>query len=98
MQGSTMDLFTWNDMNEPSVFNGPEVSMSKDAQNLAGIEHREWHNVYVVVDVVDVVVDKIRHHGHQGLTSCNLVQIWATVPAFICGRPRAAPSSTRGNA
>ena len=23
--GSTMDLFTWNDMNEPSVFNGPEV-------------------------------------------------------------------------
>lgn len=20
-----MDLFTWNDMNEPSVFNGPEV-------------------------------------------------------------------------
>lgn len=24
--GSTMDLFTWNDMNEPSVFNGPEVS------------------------------------------------------------------------
>ena len=44
--GSTMDLFTWNDMNEPSVFNGPEVSMSKDAKNLAGVEHREWHNLY----------------------------------------------------
>lgn len=27
--GSTLDLFTWNDMNEPSVFNGPEVSMPK---------------------------------------------------------------------
>jgi mannosyl-oligosaccharide alpha-1,3-glucosidase len=44
--GSTMSLFTWNDMNEPSVFNGPEVSMSKDCKNLAGVEHREWHNLY----------------------------------------------------
>ena len=24
-QGSTADLYVWNDMNEPSVFNGPEV-------------------------------------------------------------------------
>jgi len=28
--GSTPSLFIWNDMNEPSVFNGPEVSMPKD--------------------------------------------------------------------
>jgi alpha 1,3-glucosidase len=45
-QGSTSTLFTWNDMNEPSVFNGPEVSMQKDLQNLNGEEHREWHNLY----------------------------------------------------
>jgi hypothetical protein len=25
--GSTPSLFTWNDMNEPSVFNGPEVRL-----------------------------------------------------------------------
>jgi alpha 1,3-glucosidase len=43
---STMSLFTWNDMNEPSVFNGPEVSMPKDTKNLQGVEHREWHNLY----------------------------------------------------
>ena len=30
-QGSTEHLYTWNDMNEPSVFNGPEVSMDKVA-------------------------------------------------------------------
>ena len=24
-QGSTANLYIWNDMNEPSVFNGPEV-------------------------------------------------------------------------
>ena len=27
-QGSTPSLYVWNDMNEPSVFNGPEVSLA----------------------------------------------------------------------
>ena len=45
-KGSTPSLYTWNDMNEPSVFNGPEVSMQKDNLNLENIEHREWHNLY----------------------------------------------------
>jgi hypothetical protein len=45
-KGSTTSLFTWNDMNEPSVFNGPEVTMQKDLKNLNGEEHREWHNLY----------------------------------------------------
>jgi len=47
--GSSPSLFTWNDMNEPSVFNGPEVSMQKDLRNLNGVEHREWHNLYGVL-------------------------------------------------
>lgn len=39
------NLYTWNDMNEPSVFNGPEVTMHKDA--LHGTwEHRDVHNLY----------------------------------------------------
>mmetsp|Transcript_52531 Transcript_52531/g.63315 ORF Transcript_52531/g.63315 Transcript_52531/m.63315 type:complete len:1073 (+) Transcript_52531:78-3296(+) len=45
-EGSTPSLYVWNDMNEPSVFNGPEVSMQKDLLNLKGVEHREWHNIY----------------------------------------------------
>ncbi|EGZ24905.1 hypothetical protein PHYSODRAFT_350021 [Phytophthora sojae] len=45
-QGSTNHLYTWNDMNEPSVFNGPEVSMRKGCMSIAGVEHREWHNLY----------------------------------------------------
>jgi len=48
-QGSTPSLYTWNDMNEPSVFNGPEVSMQKDLKNLDGVEHREWHNLYGIL-------------------------------------------------
>ncbi|OZC07253.1 glycosyl hydrolase, family 31 [Onchocerca flexuosa] len=44
--GSTQDLFTWNDMNEPSVFSGPEVTMDKDARHFGDWEHRDIHNIY----------------------------------------------------
>lgn len=44
-QGSMENLYTWNDMNEPSVFNGPEVTMHKDAL-LGSWESRDVHNLY----------------------------------------------------
>ena len=44
--GSTLDLYTWNDMNEPSVFSGPEVTMHKDAKHFDDWEHRDVHNIY----------------------------------------------------
>ncbi|KAL0973871.1 hypothetical protein UPYG_G00212250 [Umbra pygmaea] len=44
-EGSMENLYTWNDMNEPSVFNGPEVTMHKDALH-RNWEHRELHNIY----------------------------------------------------
>ncbi|XP_020244729.1 probable glucan 1,3-alpha-glucosidase, partial [Asparagus officinalis] len=45
-KGSTRSLYIWNDMNEPSVFNGPEVTMPRDAIHYGGVEHREVHNAY----------------------------------------------------
>ncbi|XP_076002875.1 neutral alpha-glucosidase C [Genypterus blacodes] len=45
-KGSTPSLFVWNDMNEPSVFSGPEQTMPKDAVHSGGWEHRELHNLY----------------------------------------------------
>ncbi|KAG0240435.1 hypothetical protein BGW41_006956 [Actinomortierella wolfii] len=44
--GSTKDLFTWNDMNEPSVFSGPEITIPKDVLHYGGMEHRNVHNLY----------------------------------------------------
>ncbi|KAJ2696152.1 glucosidase II [Coemansia sp. IMI 209128] len=44
--GSTPNLFVWNDMNEPSVFNGPEISMDKDIKHHGGWEHRDLHNIF----------------------------------------------------
>lgn len=34
-KGSTKDLYVWNDMNEPSVFNGPEVSSTSQSPSLS---------------------------------------------------------------
>ncbi|XP_028251697.1 neutral alpha-glucosidase C isoform X1 [Parambassis ranga] len=45
-KGSTPSLFVWNDMNEPSVFDGPEQTMPKDAVHHGGWEHRDMHNLY----------------------------------------------------
>lgn len=42
----TKYLHTWNDMNEPSVFNGPEGTMPKDLVHENGVEHRHIHNIY----------------------------------------------------
>ncbi len=44
-QGTAENTFVWNDMNEPSVFNGPETTMPKDNLHHGGWEHRDVHNL-----------------------------------------------------
>ena len=43
--GTAPNLFIWNDMNEPSVFNGPETTMPKDNLHYGNWEHRDLHNI-----------------------------------------------------
>lgn len=43
--GTGPNVFFWNDMNEPSVFNGPEVTMPKDNLHYGNWEHRDIHNL-----------------------------------------------------
>jgi mannosyl-oligosaccharide alpha-1,3-glucosidase len=57
-KGTTLDTFTWNDMNEPSMFNGPEVTFHKDIIHLNGYENRHVHNLY------GQAVVKATHQGH----------------------------------
>ncbi|KAL5483105.1 ROT2 [Sanghuangporus weigelae] len=42
---STDSVGIWNDMNEPSIFNGPEITMQKDSVHYGGWEHRDVHNI-----------------------------------------------------
>ncbi|XP_046564114.1 neutral alpha-glucosidase AB-like isoform X1 [Haliotis rubra] len=44
--GSSKDVFVWNDMNEPSVFNGPEITFQKDVKHHGDLENRDVHNLY----------------------------------------------------
>lgn len=44
-KGTMENTWIWNDMNEPSVFNGPEVTMPKDNIHHGGWEHRDVHNI-----------------------------------------------------
>ena len=44
-KGSAENVFIWNDMNEPSVFNGPETTMPKDNLHHGNWEHRDVHNI-----------------------------------------------------
>ncbi|KAI0596727.1 alpha glucosidase-like protein [Biscogniauxia sp. FL1348] len=44
-KGTMENTWIWNDMNEPSVFNGPEVTMPKDNIHHEGWEHRDVHNL-----------------------------------------------------
>ena len=43
--GTSPNTFLWNDMNEPSVFNGPETTMPKDNLHFGNWEHRDVHNL-----------------------------------------------------
>ncbi|KAM9787050.1 neutral alpha-glucosidase C isoform X1 [Syngnathus typhle] len=45
-KGSTPVLHGWVDMNEPTVFSGPELSLPKDTLQYDGWEHRDLHNLY----------------------------------------------------
>ena len=49
-KGSSPDVYTWIDMNEPSVFNAPEVTMDKNAVHTSAdgkkVKHRLLHNMY----------------------------------------------------
>lgn len=46
--GSTDDLYIWNDMNEPSVFNVPQFENTAPGElvHYGGIKHRDVHNIY----------------------------------------------------
>ncbi len=44
-KGTMSNVWLWNDMNEPSVFNGPEVTMPRDNIHYGNWEHRDVHNI-----------------------------------------------------
>lgn len=66
---TTNDVFIWNDMNEPSVFNGPEVTMPKDNVHnteMGTYEHRVVHNLYAHMQLMSTF-DGLLRRGYNKL-------------------------------
>lgn len=89
-QGSTQNLFLWNDMNEPSVFSGPEITFPKDLIHYGGWENRDVHNLYGML-----------HHmsTFQGLynRSNGHVRPFILTRSFFAGSQRTAAVWTGDN-
>jgi len=90
-KGSTPNLYIWNDMNEPSVFNGPEVTMQKDNLHFGGVEHRDVHNVYGMYYHL-ATADGLRTRGPEPDRPFVLSR------AFFAGTQRVGPIWTGDNA
>ncbi|CAJ0939196.1 unnamed protein product, partial [Mesorhabditis belari] len=90
-EGTTEDVHIWNDMNEPSVFNGPEITMPKDLVHYDDREHREVHNMYGFY----------QHEAtHNGLIqrSERKLRPFVLTRAFFAGSQRTAAVWTGDNA
>ncbi|KAK3885252.1 hypothetical protein Pcinc_010526 [Petrolisthes cinctipes] len=90
-KGSNLDTFTWNDMNEPSVFNGPEVTMQKDNLHPGlSVEHREIHNVY------GLLFHQSTYEGHLRRSE-NRLRPFILTRSFYSGSQRSASVWTGDN-
>ncbi|XP_046876075.1 neutral alpha-glucosidase AB-like isoform X2 [Hypomesus transpacificus] len=89
-EGSMENLFTWNDMNEPSVFNGPEVTMHKDALH-GPWEHRDVHNLYGLYVHMATAEGQVQRSG-------GLERPFVLTRAFFAGSQRYGAVWTGDNA
>ena len=64
-KGSSELLYTWNDMNEPSVFDGPEVSMPRDNIHAGVWEHRDIHNIYGMYLPMSTMEGQLRRSSYS---------------------------------
>lgn len=78
-------------MNEPSVFNGPEITMPKDCVHYGGWEHRHVHNIYGLMHTIGT---------HQGLMqrSHNTLRPFILTRSHFSGSQRYTAVWTGDNA
>ena len=88
----TSNLHLWNDMNEPSVFNGPETTMPKDNLHHDNWEHRDVHNLYGLTFHEATYKGLVDRHG-KGKEQRPLV----LTRSFFAGSQRSAAMWTGDN-
>ena len=93
---STPDLYTWIDMNEPSVFNAHEVTMDKNAVHRTAegkeVRHRDLHNMFGYYHTMAA------HQGHLVRNEPNPTRPFILTRSFFSGSQRYAAMWTGDNA
>lgn len=85
------NLHIWNDMNEPSIFSGPETTAPKDLIHSGGTEERSVHNLYGMT-VHQSTYEALRDaHSEQDLRPFILTR------SFFAGSQRSAATWTGDN-
>jgi mannosyl-oligosaccharide alpha-1,3-glucosidase len=79
-------------MNEPSVSNGPEISMQKHLLNLNGMEHRDFHNLYGMLFQRSTMEGLIRRNKGEN------IRLFVLSRAFFAGSEKYGSIWTGDNA
>ncbi|KAL3163000.1 hypothetical protein ABBQ32_009432 [Trebouxia sp. C0010 RCD-2024] len=95
-KGSTKDLYVWNDMNEFSVFNGPEITMHKDNLHHGDVEHRDLHNLNGAL-VHMATVQGLEERG-RAIFGSDGDRPFVLSRSFFAGSQRSGPIWTGDNA
>ncbi|KAF8064543.1 PSL5 [Scenedesmus sp. PABB004] len=96
--GSTKHLYIWNDMNEPSVFNGPEITMHKDSLHHGDVEHRDVHNIFGYYYHLATAEGLIARGANETLFGPHGDRPFVLSRAFFAGTQRVGPIWTGDNA
>lgn len=91
MKGVMSNVFIWNDMNEPSVFNGPEVSMPRDNIHHGNWEHRDLHNIN------GMTFHNATHHALISRAKGESVRPFVLTRSFFAGSQRLGAMWTGDN-
>ncbi|ODV91224.1 glycoside hydrolase family 31 protein [Tortispora caseinolytica NRRL Y-17796] len=89
--GNASNIWFWNDMNEPSVFEGAETTAPRDAIHYDGWEHRDVHNIFGMAyhsSTYDALI--ARHKG--------TLRPFILTRSFFAGSQRYGPMWTGDNA
>lgn len=84
------NLHFWNDMNEPSIFSGPETTAPKDLLHNKDIEERSIHNLYGL-SVHETTYKAVKEQYK------NLTRPFVLTRSFFVGSQRSAATWTGDN-
>ncbi|KAK3359351.1 glycoside hydrolase family 31 protein [Lasiosphaeria hispida] len=90
-KGTLANTWIWNDMNEPSVFNGPETTMPKDNLHHGNWEHRDVHNLN------GMTFHNATHHAVKSRKPGELQRPFVLTRSFFSGSQRVGAMWTGDN-